>query len=60
MAELKTVERTKFKPDNLRAPEAVIHDYKKIGTENLKDLERQEYASICEAVCADDPGTRDA
>ena len=54
MAELKTVERTKFKPDNLRAPEAVIHDYKKIGTENLKDLDRQEYAVFAKRL-RDDP-----
>ena len=38
MADMKTVERTKFKPDNLRAPESVIHDYKKITPETLKDF----------------------
>ena len=59
MADLKTVERTKFQPDNLRAPESVIPDYKKIGTENLKDLERQEYEVFREAV-AQRPRPRDA
>ena len=50
MAELKTVERTKFQPDNLRAPESVLTDYKKITTENIKDLERQEYEVFAKAV----------
>ena len=53
MAELKTVERTKFQPDNLRAPESVITDYKKIGTENLKDLERQEYEVFAKRLRSD-------
>ena len=53
MADLKTVERTKFQPDNLRAPESVIHDYKKIGTENIKDLERQEYDVFAKRLRSD-------
>ena len=53
MADMKTVERTKFKPDNLRAPESVIHEYKKIGTENIKDLERQEYDVFAKRLRSD-------
>ena len=53
MADLKTVERTKFQPDNLRAPESVIPDYKKIGTENIKDLERQEYDVFAKRLRSD-------
>ena len=43
MADLSTVQRTKFQPDNLRAPESTIKDYKKITPEDYKDLDRQEY-----------------
>ena len=53
MAELTTVERTKFQPDNLRAPEAVLKDYKKITSENIKELERQEYDIFAKRLKSD-------
>ena len=54
MADLSTVQRTKFQPDNLRAPESTIKDYKKITPEDYKDLDRQEY-SVFSARLRTDP-----
>ena len=53
MADLKTVERTKFQPDNLRAPEKTIDNYKVITTEDIKDLERQEYDVFAKRLRSD-------
>ena len=46
MADLKAVQRTKFEPSNLRAPESFIENYKPLTSEDLKDLKRETYAEF--------------
>ena len=53
MADLKVVKRTP-EPVNLRAPESTIQDYKPITPADVKNLERQDYATFAKRL-RDDP-----
>ena len=53
MADLQVVKRIP-EPQNLRAPESTIKDYKAITPADMKDLDRQDYATFAKRL-RDDP-----
>ena len=53
MADLKVVKRI-AEPINLRAPESTIKDYNKLDPKDVKDLDRQDYATFAKRL-RDDP-----
>ena len=52
MSDLRVMKRTQ-EPQNLRAPESVIQDYKKIDPKEIKDLERQDYTDFSKRLRSD-------